>query len=171
MMGPEGGQVGFGATLRMVFEFLLISLSQRGDLGMDKFGPRQEACNAIMFLHVQDTKQAYDLGAPWELIELPASGINIGSSQSISEDNNVLVSLPVTNDRCPLEPSQREKDVYGIVNATERWLRLAAQKICLSVDPAIAQALRELARSYELLSKLERHVLIYDIEVRFTFEH
>lgn len=122
---------------------------------------------------VQGSEQIHGLGGSWECVELPGGEVNADTSQDPHEDDDIPACLSETNDFRPLEPDEREKDVYGIIYATgkahDRWLILATEAICFGDDPKAAQAYRDWARAYRLLPKLERQVLIHDIEVRYTF--
>ncbi|KAL9591659.1 MAG: hypothetical protein Q9179_007502, partial [Wetmoreana sp. 5 TL-2023] len=116
----------------------------------------------------QGSEQIHGLGGSWECVESPGGEVNAGTSQGPHEDDDIPACLSETNDFRPPEPDEREKDVYGIIYATrkahDRWLILATEAICFGDDPKAAQAYRDWARAYKLLPKLERQVLIHDIE-------
>jgi hypothetical protein len=115
--------------------------------------------------------QALDLGGAWESVDAPASEIDSNTSQGFQEEveGDNPASLLETNDFCPPEPDQREKDVYGTHNATrktrDRWLKFAAAAICSGKQPQTAKTCLDYAKVNGLDVALDRQVLIQDIEV------
>lgn len=69
----------------------------------------------------------------------------------------------------PTQPTQAQKDIYGICNATRRvrtpWLQRAAAWICSARHQGVEGAYRDHAQSNDLQEELARAILVQDISV------